>query len=155
MRMLSNPPPIEEEDEMFYPPQAAANALSSDATFRPARPARPTGGLPPKSATMRSEKTRHKDHSRPVAASATSKKNHSNRTSLDPEDPSGSAAAYPVSSSSKDKRNSDKKYSGGSSIPTSPRIRKSSKGSAGSAALSSSPPLSDEDSHMEIGRAHV
>jgi len=150
MRMLSNPPPIDEEDEMYYPPQTSnVSAISSTRAAHgdhpDHRPARPTGGLQPRSATMRTEKTRHKDHSRPVMS--TKKKTHSRRPSLEPDDANETT---PLASSKELKRSSEKRMaltsSGNGTI--SPRGRKGSKGPLPSPTTSSSPPLSDEDAHM-------
>jgi hypothetical protein len=165
MRMLSNPPPIDEEEEMFYPPQTTPYALSSSPTgptsthphggspsgdSGSARPARPTGGLQPRSATMRTEKTRHKDHSRPVTSK---KKGHTRRPSFEPDEPTEST---PLASSKELKRSSEKKLalssgsnpSSSSAAGPSPRGRKGSKGALGHPSASSSPPLSDEDAHV-------
>lgn len=157
-RMPSNPPPIEEEEEMFYPPVMQLSSASSSSS----KANRPTGGIQPRSATLRTEKTRHKDHSRPVTSGK--KKSHSRRTSFDPDEPTETT---PLASSSKDiKRSSDKRVQAQAATPTSgnvisPRGRKSSKGgnglhsSGGASGLSSSPgstvvgsPPHDEDSTL-------
>lgn len=162
VRMPSNPPPIDEEEEMFYPPVMPLSSASSSSSAAAAAAAagnkanRPTGGVQPRSATLRTEKTRHKDHSRPVTSK---KKSHSRRTSFDPDEPNETT---PLASSTKElKRSSDKRQN--VSNPTSgsvisPRGRKSSKGlqSSGGASsvLSTSPgavvrsPSHDEDLNL-------
>lgn len=151
-RMPSNPPPIEEEEEMFYPPVMPLSSASSSINNKANRP---TGGVQPRSATLRTEHTRHKDHSRPVTSGK--KKTHSRRTSFDPDEPTETT---PLASSTKElKRSSDKRQN--TNPPTagsviSPRGRKSSKGgnglqSSGGATntLSTSPGTNhDEDSNL-------
>lgn len=148
-RMPSNPPPIDEEEEMFYPPVMALSSASSAVNNKANRP---TGGVQPRSATLRTEKTRHKDHSRPVTSGK--KKSHSRRTSFDPDEPTETT---PLASSTKElKRSSDKRQN--TNPPTagsviSPRGRKSSKGGNGlqssGGVLSTSPGTNhDEDSNL-------